>query len=106
MGKNGQKFSDIRKPPPVRAFVFIDEDERTIEDGNFGARAYPSGDWGNCPGKRHDKGCTLSFADGHVEYWKWRSPSLFFKSGPARPDEVPDLRRLQHAVPSDDPKWE
>jgi len=106
MGKGGQKFSNIIKPPPVKAFVFIDEDERTIEDGNFGARSYPSGDWGNCPGKRHNNGCTLSFAEGHVEYWKWRSGSAFFKRGAARPDEVPDLRRLQHAIPSDDPRFE
>jgi prepilin-type N-terminal cleavage/methylation domain-containing protein/prepilin-type processing-associated H-X9-DG protein len=106
MGKGGQKFSDIRKPPPVKAFVFIDEDERTIEDGNCGTRAYPSDQWGNCPGKRHDKGCTLSFADGHVEYWKWRSSRLFFMPGTARLDEIPDLRRLQHSVPSDDPSFE
>src|SRR5260221_3939105 len=106
MGKGGQKFSDIRKPPPVKAFVFIDEDERTIEDGNFGARAYPSNEWGNCPAKRHDRGCTLSFADGHVEYWKWTSPRPYFLPGAARQDEIQDLRRLQHAIPSDDPKFE
>jgi prepilin-type N-terminal cleavage/methylation domain-containing protein len=106
MGKEGQKFSDIRKPPPVKAFVFIDEDVTTIEDGNFGMRAYPSGDWGNCPAKRHDNGVTLSFAEGHVEYWKWRAPRPSFKTGAARPDEILDLRRLQHGVPSDDPTWE
>ena len=106
MGKNGQRYSDITKPPPARAFVFIDEDEKTIEDGNFGARSYPSNEWGNCPAKRHDKGCTFSFADGHVEYWKWRSASLYFKPGTARPDELQDLRRLQHTVPSDDPTFE
>jgi prepilin-type N-terminal cleavage/methylation domain-containing protein/prepilin-type processing-associated H-X9-DG protein len=106
MGKSGQKFSDIRKPPPVRAVVFIHEDERTIEDGNCGIRAYPTLEWGNCPSKRHDNGCTFSFADGHVEYWKWRSPRPYFTPGPTRPDETQDLRRLQHAVPSSDPTWE
>jgi prepilin-type N-terminal cleavage/methylation domain-containing protein/prepilin-type processing-associated H-X9-DG protein len=106
MGKNGQKTASIVKPPPTKAFVFIDEDERTIEDGNFGGRAYPSSEWGNCPGKRHDNGVTLSFADGHVEYWKWRSSRAFFKPGAVRPDEIQDLRRLQHGIPSDDPTWD
>ena len=105
VGKGGQKFSDIIKPPPVRAFVFIDEDSGSIEDGNFGVRSYPSDDWGNSPGKRHNNGATLSFADGHVEYWKWRSYSPMFRRGAAKRDEIPDLRRLQHAVPSDDPNF-
>ena len=106
VGKSSQKFSDLRKPAPVKAFVFIDEDAFTIEDGNFGMRPYPSGAWGNLPGKRHSNGVTLSFADGHVDYWKWRSARSRFSTGTALPDEVVDLRRLQHAVPSDDPTWE
>ena len=105
VGKAGQKFFDIQKPPPVKAFVFIDEDVSSIEDGNFGMRAYPSDEWGNSPGKRHNNGCTLSFADGHVEYWKWKSPTKVFIRGYALPSEIPDLRRLQHAVPSTDPNF-
>ena len=105
VGKSGEKFSDIRKPPPAKAFVFIDEDVATIEDGNFGVRAYPENDWGNSPGKRHENGCTLSFADSHVEYWKWRSSRARFLRGAAKPDEIPDLRRLQHAIPSADPNF-
>ena len=105
VGKGGEKFSQIIKPPPARAFVFIDEDERTIEDGNFGMREYPSLDWGNSPGKRHNNGVTLSFADGHVEYWRWRSARPWFKPGGAFPEEFPDLRRLQHCLPSSDPNF-
>ncbi len=105
VGKGGQKFGDILKPPPVKAFVFIDEDSKSIEDGNFGARSYPSEEWGNSPGKRHNNGATLSFADGHVEYWKWRSSSPMFRRGTAKRDEIPDLRRLQHAIPSDNPNF-
>jgi prepilin-type processing-associated H-X9-DG protein len=28
--------------------------------------------WLNVPAWRHQNGDTLAFADGHVEYWKWR----------------------------------
>jgi len=106
IGKGGQKFSDIIRPPPVKAFVFIDEDSSTIEDGNFGVRSYPSDEWGNSPGKRHNNGCTLSFADGHVECWKWQSKRKLFVRGTASRDEIPDLRRIQHAIPSNDPNFQ
>ena len=53
---------------------------------------------------RHKQGATLSFADGHAEYWKWHSPK------PKRerhcdvveatdPGDRADLQRLERAVP-------
>jgi len=53
---------------------------------------------------RHNQGATLSFADGHAEYWKWRSP----KPKQERHCDVveatdsgdrADLQRLERAVP-------
>ena len=32
--------------------------------------------WFNIPGNRHNGGENLSFADGHVEYHKWKSPDV------------------------------
>ena len=58
---------------------------------------YPSTSWADSPSKRHNKGACLSFADGHVEYWKWKSAGKIF-GGPAQSDEIQDLMRLQAAT--------
>ena len=67
------KTSDITQPPPARAFVFLDEQQDSIDDGCYGLA--PQGDeWMNLPATWHDHGCDFSFADGHVEHWSWRDP--------------------------------
>ncbi|MGC3958383.1 MAG: prepilin-type N-terminal cleavage/methylation domain-containing protein [Verrucomicrobiota bacterium] len=70
-----KKSVNLRKP--TNTLVFIDEDDNTLDDGHF---LYPyalsaaRGDqWVNVPGFRHANGSVLSFADGHAEYWKWKS---------------------------------
>ena len=101
----GKKYSTIADPKPSRALVFMDEDDRLnnpvngINDGNIGLRAYPANEWGDSPGRRHDNGATLSFADGHVEFWKWKSTRKTFRRGSVLPDEIPDLRRIQQCLP-------
>jgi prepilin-type processing-associated H-X9-DG protein/prepilin-type N-terminal cleavage/methylation domain-containing protein len=72
------KASQLVNPGPSGTFVFIDEHEVSIDDGFFGVQMPgppPSGRWiwGPFPGDRHDNGATLSFADGHVEYHRWRA---------------------------------
>ena len=104
MGEVFTKFSEIIDPPPTRSFVFMDEEDsfnspnKSINDGYMVINPYPSDKWGDLPSKRHNKGACLSFADGHVENWKWKSGGNTFL-GQAKPDEIPDLRRLQEAVP-------
>jgi prepilin-type N-terminal cleavage/methylation domain-containing protein/prepilin-type processing-associated H-X9-DG protein len=73
-----EKYSNITNPVPSALFVFIDENEVTLEDDQFG---YPSinydyGSWWDMPSNRHNQGANLSFADGHVEYWHWVSPMI------------------------------
>ncbi len=92
------KDSDIRYPPPHQALTFIHEAAASIDDGMWGVPAERS-NWGNWPTVIHDYGCTLAFADGHVEYWHWVEPSTgtlknYFGFTP----NSRDLRRMQAAV--------
>lgn len=64
------KESEIIKPAPAEAFVFIDEHEKSINDGWFAMDMRGGRGLIDAPASRHDKGFLLSFADGHVESWK------------------------------------
>ncbi len=104
MGQTRQKYSDIIDPKPVKALVFVEEQEnRTafdnfINDGNIGLRRYPSTEWGDLPAQRH-AGATVSMADGHVEFWKWKSKIKIDRGRPALAAELPDLRKIQQGLP-------
>jgi prepilin-type N-terminal cleavage/methylation domain-containing protein/prepilin-type processing-associated H-X9-DG protein len=108
IGYNGQRASDIVKPPPSQHLVFMDEDDlknnpmNGINDGNIGLRRYPLREWGDSPGRRHNNGVTLSVADGHVESWKWRTGRKRFERGWRYPDELVDLLRIQNYLPRDE----
>ena len=58
---------------PVQVYAFIDEDDRTINDCTFFSPEAFRG-WGDQPAIRHSLGSNLSFADGHAEPKRWRSP--------------------------------
>ena len=97
------KTSQIRNYS--RALTFLDEDISTIDDGHFLYSATIN-NWFNIPSWRHSHGDTLAFADGHVEYWKWRSElptDTYFSTGGASTDPVAlqDITRLQQSVPAD-----
>jgi prepilin-type N-terminal cleavage/methylation domain-containing protein/prepilin-type processing-associated H-X9-DG protein len=109
MGKpatSNMKYSTINDPKPVKALVFVDEDDNLnnpnngINDGNIGIRPYPTLEWGDSPGRRHDNGATVSMADGHVEYYKWKSQNKTFDRGPIAPADVQrlDLLKLQQGL--------
>ena len=86
-----QKITEIRHPDPANLFVFIDVHEDEIVDSLFGIPLpgdYWDGVWFDLPANRHSDGCNLSFADGHVEHWKWAVPKVFRYLGqPVAPDE-------------------
>jgi len=86
---------------PSRVFVFIDENEDSIEDCVLGMYSPPQDVWLNLPASRHLRGLVLSFMDGHVERWKWKAGVIPFHGLPqaAAPNEVSDLHRLQDATP-------
>ena len=118
--KAGAKTSgQIRTPSQI--FVFIDENAISLDNGTFGVHeASVANNFWNLPANRHSKGCNLSFADGHVEDWKWTGPYLnghnekfgADDTHTQRPDPDvnpaamlyskrtdPDLMRLANAVP-------
>jgi len=98
-----QKESEINDPGPAQFFTFIDVDEREIIDSVFGI--LPPGwdwplQWWDLPADRHNQGCDLAFADGHVEHWRWAAPKIFKKIGQeiGGVGDMKDFRRLQSAV--------
>jgi prepilin-type processing-associated H-X9-DG protein len=96
-----QKCTSITNPPPSQLFVFIDENEATLQDDQFG---YPManfgyGSWWDMPSNRHNQGANLSFADGHVEHWRWRAPMIFTGYFQAvTPAQMPDYVRVGNAM--------
>jgi prepilin-type N-terminal cleavage/methylation domain-containing protein/prepilin-type processing-associated H-X9-DG protein len=79
-----QKLTQIRNPEPANLFVFIDVHEDQITDSLFGI-PLPEGPydgiWFDLPAGRHNDGGNLSFADGHVEHWRWAVPKVFRTRG-------------------------
>ena len=102
-----QKAGQIRIPPPVKAFVFIDEHEGSIDNARFLATQPNEWYWQDFPSTRHDGGCGLSFADGHSEIWKWKEARTYqiaamkgwIQSQTTRVADR-DLERLHQAVPT------
>ena len=100
------KMSELVNPAPERVFVFIEEHEDSSWNGGFLVLprerfSGTAGSWSSVPSDRHMQGCNLTFADGHLEYWKWLSPKRAKLSNQliTDPKDLKDLRRLQESVP-------
>ncbi len=100
-----QKESHIDRPSPAELFVFIDVHEDSILDSLFGIpppgwERFMELTWWDLPAGRHRRGCSLSFADGHVERWNWAAPKIFRELGqaPDSPEEWRDFHRLRARV--------
>jgi prepilin-type N-terminal cleavage/methylation domain-containing protein len=70
---------------PSQLFVFIDEDQSTINDAMFVTILDPREGFEDLPVRRHKTGYPLSFADGHAEIFRFIS-------------EAEDLARLRNAA--------
>jgi prepilin-type processing-associated H-X9-DG protein len=95
--------------------VFIEENEKSIQQSAFGINAPDSlslfnsslWTWISFPATRHNNAGTLSFADGHVERWHWREGNTmriaqqndWIVVKPAVPNKDRDLGRFFQAVP-------
>ncbi len=97
-------LGQIQRPGPARAAVFIDENEKSIQQSAFGinARDYLTlfdsalWTWISFPATRHHNAGALSFADGHVELWRWFEPNT------AHIARLDDWTVLKEAVPNAD----
>ena len=96
------KESEIINPPPSSVFVLIDEHADTMADATFGLPPPGPGTpdvWLDLPADRHNQAGNLSFADGHVEHWKWAWPKRFERwvQPVANDSDRKDLHRLKGA---------
>ncbi|MSU60804.1 MAG: type II secretion system protein [Pedosphaera sp.] len=76
--KNFKNMSDLTDPGPSGTWVFLDEREDSINDGEFvvGMNGYPDKpqQWSivDFPASYHNGAAGFSFADGHSEIRKWK----------------------------------
>jgi len=108
---------------PSKAAVFVDEHENSITFCEFyinnpnpaphplNVFVFGFWTWVSFPAVRHNNGCNLSFADGHVETWHWQEPNTasigakapWLFAEPAVPGTDRDLKRFFGAVPAQTP---
>ena len=87
-----RRYSDIVRPSPSEAFVFLDEHPDAIDDGYFLVFVNRRHLWGNLPANYHNGACGFSFADGHAEIRKWVDADSLSKkivANPRGPRDVP-----------------
>jgi prepilin-type N-terminal cleavage/methylation domain-containing protein/prepilin-type processing-associated H-X9-DG protein len=99
------KESEIDDPPPAELLFFVDVHEESIYDSHFGIPplGWVSADeprWWDLPTGRHSQGGCFSFADGHVECWRWVKPKIFIDFGQlvGQDGEMADFERVQRGV--------
>lgn len=97
-----RKQSEIISPSPSEASVFIDEHEKSINDGWFAFDMLGNLGLLDAPAVRHGGKFNLSFADGHAERWKViDSRTLKWDSLPIRNNPLnEDWVRLRAAATS------
>jgi prepilin-type N-terminal cleavage/methylation domain-containing protein len=65
------RLTDIISPGPAARAVFIDMGQTPGSPDFFVQYLYPKWHY-SAPPVHHADGTTLSMADGHAEYWKWK----------------------------------
>jgi len=65
-----KKRNQITDPAPVERLVFIDEG--WVSPDAYAVHYGGEERWWDDPPVRHGDGTNVSFADGHIEYWKWK----------------------------------
>ena len=76
---------DSALPAPAKLFVFVDEDEASINDAMFVVIIDPGWYMNDIPSRIHKTAYPLSFADGHTEAFKFLCPDTLSWE-PPQPD--------------------
>jgi len=111
------KFNDIISPGASKRAVFFDIGKTPFSNDFYVNYLYPEWKEQSPPPIHHDGGMTLSMADGHAEYWKWKGRETIqmprkqylsrgllnevLEGGDYKPqteDGMYDLQRLQKAT--------
>jgi len=66
------KLTDIVSPGAGQRAVFIDQRQTPAGNDFYVHYLYPKWEWHSPPPIHHNGGMTISMADGHTEYWKWK----------------------------------
>ena len=103
------KVSDLTSPGPSRTFVFIEEHESSIWTAGFlviptktAALVASAASARSTPADHHQSGAHLTFADSHIEFWRWYAPKGEPVSGvrlSSDSSERLDNARLEAVIP-------
>jgi prepilin-type processing-associated H-X9-DG protein len=106
-GKNYRiynKISKITAPIPSEAWVFIDEQADSLNDGFFWVYMW-SAQWRDLPASYHGESGSLSFADGHAEIKHWKDNVVTDHPVAAGGPGQYDSQTGATPVPTDDVIW-
>jgi prepilin-type N-terminal cleavage/methylation domain-containing protein/prepilin-type processing-associated H-X9-DG protein len=66
------RLTDIISPGASQRAVFIDFGQTPVGNDFYVHYLYPRWRWHSPPPIHHQNSVTISMADGHAEYWKWK----------------------------------
>jgi prepilin-type N-terminal cleavage/methylation domain-containing protein len=92
-----RKLANITAPVPAMAWIFIDENPWTINDGHFVCDPTTANSWVDVPATYHNGAGGVSYADGHGEIKRWRDKNVLTArtAGVPADPKVSDLAWLQ-----------
>ena len=101
-----KKSAEINNPNPSQCLIFIDEQESTMIDSQFGMPTdwFDDGKpflWWDSPADRHNRAANFLLADGHVRTKKWKLPKTspgFAKLYAVIPDEMADWDFMKDGI--------
>lgn len=107
-----RRLGDLTGPGPTEVFTLLDEHENSINDAHFfpfddvnkGPADYKGAPWLDAPSGRHGNAAGFTFADGHSEVKKWRTPGLSKvqrATDGSTPRQYPSLTFIGSADPAD-----